>query len=115
MLFLFEQVENLYFGFLSLMFGGQVVIVVNLVNLDFDVYLKFKIVLDNVYIVDLELGDGLYYLSMWWYEVEVWDRFNVMVNFWWMVVKLFFGNFMDILLYGMLSLCDKFESEKVVW
>ena len=110
-----EQAENLYPGPLSPTPGGQVVTVANLANPDFDAYPKLKTALDNAYIADLEPGDGLYYPSMWWHEVEARDRFNVMVNFWWMAAKPFLGNPMDTLLHGMLSLRDKPESEKAAW
>ncbi|MFS1703523.1 cupin-like domain-containing protein [Alteromonas sp. AMM-1] len=114
-LFAPEQVENLYPGPLSPTPGGQVVTVANLADPDFNKYPKLKTALDNAYIADLAPGDGLYYPSMWWHEVEAMDRFNVMVNFWWMTAKPFWGNPMDTLLHGMLSLREKPDSEKAAW
>lgn len=114
-LFAPDQVENLYPGPLSPTPGGQVVTVANLANPDFQRFPRLKTALENAYIADLEPGDGLYYPSMWWHEVEAFDRFNVMVNFWWMTAKPYLGNPMDALLHGMLSLRDKPAEEKAAW
>ena len=110
-----EQVENLYPGPLSPTPGGQVVTMADLANPDFDKFPKLKNALQNAYIVDMEPGDALYYPSMWWHQVQAMDRFNVMVNFWWMSAPAFMGNPMDVLSHGMLSLRDRPENEKKAW
>lgn len=110
-----EQVENLYPGPLSPTPGGQVVTVANLDEPDFDAFPRLKTALENAWIAELEPGDGLYYPSMWWHEVRAFDRFNVMVNFWWMTAERYLGNPMDVLMHGMLSLRDKPTQEKAAW
>ncbi|MDC8831253.1 cupin-like domain-containing protein [Alteromonas gilva] len=114
-LFAPQQVENLYPGPLHPTPGGQVVTTANLAKPDFTQYPRLKTALENAYIADLEPGDGLYYPSMWWHEVEALDRFNIMVNFWWMTAKPYLGNAMDVLMHGMLSLRDKPTQEKAAW
>ena len=115
MLFPPEQVENLYPGPLHPTPGGQVVTLANLADPDFDKFPRLKEAMDNAWIADLEPGDGLYYPSMWWHEVTAYDRFNVMVNFWWMTTERHKGNPMDVLLHGMMSLREKPEQEKQAW
>ncbi|GGF81176.1 cupin-like domain-containing protein [Alteromonas lipolytica] len=110
-----EQVENLYPGPLSPTPGGQVVTVANLDEPDLSKFPRLQTALENAYIADLEPGDGLYYPSMWWHEVRAFDRFNVMVNFWWMTAERYLGNPMDVLMHGMLTLRDKPAQEKAAW
>ncbi|NVK55419.1 MAG: cupin-like domain-containing protein [Alteromonadaceae bacterium] len=114
-LFAPEQVDNLYPGPLHPTPGGQVVTTANLSEPDFKQYPRLETALDNAYVADLEPGDGLYYPSMWWHEVEAFDRFNIMVNFWWMTASPYLGNAMDVLMHGMLSLRDKPAQEKAAW
>ena len=110
-----EQVDNLYPGPLSPTPGGQVVTTANLDEPDFEKFPRLKTALENAWIADLEPGDGLYYPSMWWHEVRAFDRFNIMVNFWWMTAKPYLGNPMDLLMHGMLTLRDKPAEEKAAW
>jgi hypothetical protein len=110
-----EQVHNLYPGPLTPTPGGQVVTVADLSQPDFTRFPRLKTALENAYIADLEPGDGLYYPSMWWHEVEAFDRFNAMVNFWWMTAAPFLGSPMDVLMHGMMSLRDRPVKEKEAW
>jgi len=110
-----EQVANLYPGPLSPTPGGQVVTVADLNNPDFERFPRLETALENAYIANLEPGDGLYYPSMWWHEVEAFDRFNAMVNFWWMGAEPYLGSPMDVLLHAMKSLRDRPEKEKSAW
>ena len=114
---LFEpsQIENLYPGPLSPTPGGQVITMADLANPNYEKFPRLKHALDEAYIVDMEPGDALYYPSMWWHQVQAFDRFNVMINFWWMNSPAFMGNPMDVLSHGMLSLRDRPESEKQAW
>jgi ribosomal protein L16 Arg81 hydroxylase len=114
-LFAPEQVHNLYPGPLSPTPGGQVVTLADLSNPDFTRFPRLEQALENAYIVDLEPGDSLYYPSMWWHEVEAFDRFNAMVNFWWMTAQPFMGNPMDVLMHAMMSVRDRPSSEKAAW
>lgn len=110
-----NQVHNLYPGPLSPTPGGQVVTITDLNSPDFDRFPRLKGAFDNAYFVDLEPGDGLYYPSMWWHEVQALDRFNAMVNFWWMTSEPFKGNPMDVLTHAMMSLRDRPEDEQRAW
>lgn len=114
-LFAPDQVDNLYPGPLHPTPGGQVVTMANLGNPDLTRFPRLEQALDAAIIVDMQPGDALYYPSMWWHEVEAFDRFNVMINFWWMSHKQYTGNPMDVLLHGMMSLRDKPENEKQAW
>ena len=89
--------------------------IANLAEPDFEKFPRLKTALENAWIADLEPGDGLYYPSMWWHEVTAFERFNIMVNFWWMTTERYKGNPMDVLLNGMMSLRDKPEDEKRAW
>jgi hypothetical protein len=110
-----EQVDNLYPGPLTPTPGGQVVTLADLSHPDFERFPRLKTALANAYIVELEPGDGLYYPSMWWHEVEALDRFNAMVNFWWMSAAPHLGNPTDALLHGMMSIRDRPANEKQAW
>lgn len=110
-----EQVDNLYPGPLTPTPGGQVVTLANLSQPDFTRFPRLATALEHAYIADLEPGDGLYYPSMWWHEVEAFDRFNAMVNFWWMTAAPYLGNPMDVLMHAMMSVRDKPAKEKQAW
>lgn len=110
-----DQVHNLYPGPLSPTPGGQVVTLADLSRPDFKRFPRLIHALENAYIADLEPGDGLYYPSMWWHEVEAFDRFNAMVNFWWMTAAPYLGSPMDALLHAMMSLRDRPAGEKNAW
>ena len=110
-----EQVCNLYPGPLSPTPGGQVVTMTNISQPDFTRFPRLKEALASAYIAELEPGDALYYPSMWWHEVEAFDRFNAMVNFWWMTAPPYMGNPMDVLMHGMMSIRDKPAAEKKAW
>jgi hypothetical protein len=110
-----EQVHNLYPGPLTPTPGGQVVTLADLSKPDFTRFPRLKDALENAYIADLEPGDALYYPNMWWHEVEAFDRFNAMVNFWWMTAEPYLGNPMDALMHAMMSVRDRSVKEKEAW
>lgn len=110
-----DQVHNLYPGPLTPTPGGQVVTVADLSQADFSRFPRLKRAFENAYIADLEPGDGLYYPSMWWHEVEAFDRFNAMVNFWWMTAAPYLGSPMDVLMHAMMSIRDRPAKEKEAW
>jgi hypothetical protein len=114
-LFAPDQVDNLYPGPLTPTPGGQVVTLADLSKPDFTRFPRLKTALENAYIADLEPGDGLYYPSMWWHEVEAFDRFNAMVNFWWMTAAPYLGNPMDVLMHAMMSVRDRPAKEREAW
>lgn len=110
-----EQIHNLYPGPLSPTPGGQVVTIADLSRPDFTRFPRLKTALENAYIADLEPGDGLYYPSMWWHEVEAFERFNTMVNFWWMTSEPYLDSPMDTLMHAMMSVRDRPAKEKAAW
>ena len=110
-----EQVHNLYPGPLTPTPGGQVVTLADLSEPDFTRFPRLKNAIENAYIADLEPGDGLYYPSMWWHQVEAFARFNAMVNFWWMTAAPYLGNPMDALMHAMMSVRDRPAKEKQAW
>lgn len=110
-----EQIHNLYPGPLSPTPGGQVVTIADLSRPDFTRFPRLKTALENAYIADLEPGDGLYYPSMWWHEVEAFERFNTMVNFWWMTSEPYLDSPMDTLMHAMMSVRERPAKEKAAW
>lgn len=110
-----DQIANLYPGPLSPTPGGQVVTLVDLSKPDFIRFPRLKNAMENAYIADLEPGDALYYPSMWWHEVEAFDRFNAMVNYWWMEAEPYLGSPMDVLMHAMKSVRDRPPKEKEAW
>jgi hypothetical protein len=110
-----DQINNLYPGPLHPTPGGQVVTLTDLSKPDFNRFPRLKDALENCFVADLEPGDGLYYPSMWWHEVEAFDRFNVMVNYWWMEAEPYLGSPMDALMHAMMSVRDRPIKEKEAW
>ncbi len=109
------QTPNLYPGPLFPTPGGQVVTMADLKAPDFERFPKLRQSLDNAVIADLEPGDVLYYPSMWWHEVEAFDPFNVMVNYWWSPAPRYMGNPVDVLMHAMLNIRDRPDAEKRAW
>ena len=109
------QTPNLYPGPLFPTPGGQVVTMADLKEPDFDRFPRIREALENAGIADLEPGDVLYYPSMWWHEVEAFDPFNVMVNYWWAPSPSYMGNPMDVLMHAMLNIRDRPLAEKRAW
>lgn len=110
-----EQIHNLYPGPLDPTPGGQVVTMVDIRNPDFERFPRAREALDAALVADLEPGDGLYYPSMWWHQVEASAPFNVMINYWWLSSPAYMGNPLDVVMHGILGLRDRPESEKEAW
>lgn len=110
-----DQIANLYPGPLSPTPGGQVVTLADISKPDYIRFPRLKTALKNIYIADLEPGDALYYPSMWWHEVEAFDRFNAMVNYWWMEAQPYLGSPMDALIHAMMTVRDRPTQEKEAW
>lgn len=110
-----EQIHNLYAGPLSPTPGGQVVTLADIKNPDYERFPRLKEALQSATIADLSPGDALYYPSMWWHQVEAFDRFNAMVNYWWTDTKPYLGNPMDALMHAMKSIRDRPTEEKKAW
>jgi Cupin-like domain len=110
-----EQIHNLYPGPLEPTPGGQVVTMVDLNNPDFDRFPRVRQALDAAQVAELEAGDALYYPSLWWHQVDAFDSFNILVNYWWLSSPAYMGNPLDIVLHGILGLRDRPEAEKKAW
>ena len=109
------QTPNLYPGPLFPTPGGQVVTMADLQEPDFERFPKIREALQEAVIADIEPGDVLYYPSMWWHEVEAFDDFNVMVNYWWTPAPSYMGNPMDALMHAMLNIRDRSDADKQAW
>lgn len=110
-----EQIHNLYPGPMEPTPGGQVVSMVDLRNPDFDRFPRVRRALEAALVADLEPGDGLYYPSMWWHQVEAFGTFNIMINYWWVNSPAYMGNPLDIVMHAILGLRDRPETEKKAW
>ena len=110
-----DQIHNLYPGPMEATPGGQVVTMTDLNAPDFERFPRLEEALKSAYIVDMEPGDALYYPSMWWHQVQAYDEFNVMVNYWWASSPRYMGNPIDVILHGILSLRDRPQAEKEAW
>jgi hypothetical protein len=63
----------------------------------------------------MQPGDALYYPSLWWHEAEALDRFNVMMNYWWVDSPAYMGDPMDVLMHAMLGLRDRPLADRQGW
>ncbi|MEX2125881.1 MAG: cupin-like domain-containing protein [Woeseia sp.] len=110
-----EQIWNLYPGPLDPTPGGQAISMVDFANPDFARYPRFREAVAAARVADLEPGDALFYPSMWWHQVEAFDPFNVLINYWWSTSPKFMGTPMNVLKHALLSLRDRPEHEKSAW
>jgi len=110
-----DQVGNLYPGPLEPTPGGQVITMADLKRPDFVRFPRLAQALDAAVVVDMQPGDALYYPSMWWHEVEALDRFNLMMNYWWIDSPAWMGDPMDVLMHAMLGLRDRPAAVKRAW
>lgn len=110
-----EQIANLYPGPLEPTPGGQVVSMVDFGNPNLEKHPNFEHALAAGQVADLEPGDGLFYPSMWWHQVEALDDFNVMINYWWNTSPKHIDSPMTTLLHGLMSLRQRPEHEKRAW
>lgn len=110
-----DQIANLYPGPLEPTPGGQAVSMVNFAAPDFDRHPGFRQAIGAAQVADLEPGDALFYPGMWWHQVEAFDPFNVMINYWWSTSPKFMGTPMNVLKHALLTLRDRPEREKAAW
>ena len=78
-----EQLKNLYVGPLDFTPAGQPVSMVNLDAPDFEKYPLAKIAVGHALEAELEPGDAIYIPTLWWHSVKSLEKFNVLVNYWW--------------------------------
>lgn len=110
-----DQIANLYPGPLDPTPGGQPVSMVNFAAPDFTRHPGFREAIAAAQVADLEPGDALFYPAMWWHQVEAFDAFNVMINYWWSTSPKFMDTPMNALKHALLALRDRPESEKAAW
>lgn len=110
-----DQIANLYPGPLEPTPGGQPVSMVNFAAPDFERHPGFRDAIQAAQVADLEPGDGLFYPGMWWHQVEAFDPFNAMINYWWSTSPKFMGTPMNVVKHALLSLRDRPEREKAAW
>lgn len=110
-----EQIFNLYPGPLEPTPGGQAVSMVDFADPDFERFPRFRDAIDAAQVAELEPGDALFYPGMWWHQVEAFDPFNVMLNYWWNTSPKFMGTPMNVLKHALLSLRDRPDHEKAAW
>lgn len=110
-----EQIANLYPGPLEPTPGGQAVSMVDFREPDLSKYPRFEEAIQAAQVADLAPGDALFYPAMWWHQVEAFDAFNVMINYWWSTVPKFMGTPMNVLKHALLTLRDRPEREKAAW
>lgn len=110
-----DQIENLYPGPFHPTPGGQVVSMVDFKHPDFAKYPKFRNALAHGMIADLSPGDALFLPTMWWHQVEGFDKFNTLVNYWWTPAPPMMGQANTVLMHALLSLRDQPSIEKAAW
>ena len=110
-----DQIYNLYPGPLAPTPGGQAVTMVDLRNPDLEKFPRFRAAMDAAQVAELEPGDALFYPAMWWHQVEAFDPFNAMINYWWSTSPKFMGTPMNVLRHALLSLRDRPAREKEAW
>lgn len=110
-----SQISNLYPGPVFPTPAGQVVSMVDLNEPDFERYPNFRLALEQAQVAELEPGDMLVYPAMWWHQVEALDDFNVLINYWWNEAEAYMDTPMNTVLYAMLALRDRPDTEKQAW
>jgi len=110
-----DQIANLYPGPIFPTPAGQVVSMVDLLNPDFEAFPKFEQALEAAQIAELNPGDVLIYPAMWWHQVDAFDDFNVLINYWWNEAPRFMDSPMNIVLFSLMSLRDRSPAEKAAW
>ena len=83
-LFAPEQVANLYVGPLDHSPAGMPMSLVDFARPDLERFPRFRDALAHARVAELAPGDAIYMPPLWWHHVQSLERFNVLVNYWWM-------------------------------
>ena len=83
-LFPTDQVANLYVGPLDHAPTGTPISLVDFAKPDFDRFPRFREALAHARVAELAPGDAIYMPPLWWHHVHSLERFNMLVNYWWM-------------------------------
>ena len=78
-----EQIANLYIGPLDHSPAGMPMSLVDFAQPDFERFPRFRDALANARVAELAPGDAIYMPPLWWHHVRSLERFNMLVNYWW--------------------------------
>ena len=110
-----EQVGNLYVGPVDFTPAGQAISLVDFHAPDYDRYPRFADALEHAQVADLGPGDALFLPSTWWHHVEAFDRFNVLVNYWWRQSPDYMDTPMNALMHAIMTVRDLPPSQRDAW
>jgi hypothetical protein len=79
------QVANLHVGPLDHAPTGTPISMVDFAAPDFARFPRFREALAHARVAELEPGDALYLPPLWWHHVASLERFNMLVNYWWVI------------------------------
>jgi len=79
-----EQVANLYVGPLDNTPAGMPMSLVDFAKPDLRRFPRFAEAWASARVADLAPGDALYLPPLWWHHVQSLERFNMLVNYWWL-------------------------------
>jgi hypothetical protein len=83
-LFAPEQVVNLYVGPLDNTPAGMPMSLVDFAKPDLERFPRFREALAGARVAELAPGDAVYIPPLWWHHVRSLERFNMLVNYWWL-------------------------------
>ncbi len=78
-----EQIANLYVGPIDHSPAGMPMSLVDFAQPDFERFPRFRAALASARAAVLEPGDAIYMPPLWWHHVRSLERFNMLVNYWW--------------------------------
>ena len=110
-----EQVGNLYIGPLDRTIGGAPVSLVDVTNPDFEAYPRYRKALEAALVAELEPGDAIYIPAIWWHHVQAFERFNILVNYWWDDMPADLGSPLEALGHALLSIAQLPPHQRAAW
>ena len=79
-----EQVANLYVGPIDHSPAGMPMSLVDFARPDLDRFPRFREAWASAQAAELAPGDAIYMPPLWWHHVRSLERFNMLVNWWWL-------------------------------
>ena len=110
-----EQVDNLYIGPLERTIAGTPISLVDVTDPDFEAFPRFRDALAAAQVADLQPGDAIYIPTLWWHHVQAFDRFNVLVNYWWGGAPADMGSPLHALGHALLSIGQLPPEQRAAW
>ena len=80
-----DQVANLYVGPLDHSPAGMPMSLVDFAEPDFERFPRFREARAQARVGELAPGDAIYMPPLWWHHVQSLERFNMLVNYWWLL------------------------------